>query len=52
MPLDPDDPRLTAFALGELDPADRAEVQALLLDDPDARAFVARRRGDGPPAPR
>ncbi len=40
MPFDPDDPRLTAYALGELDPADRASVEAILRDDPDARGFV------------
>ncbi len=36
-----DDPRLTAFALGEIDEdAERAEVEARLEDDPEARAFV------------
>jgi Ca-activated chloride channel family protein len=40
MPFDPDDPRLTAFALGELDPADRDEIEAILRDDPEGRAFV------------
>ena len=40
MPFDPDDPRLTAYALGELDAADRAEVEALLADSPEARRFV------------
>ncbi len=40
MPFDPDDPRLTAFALGELDLDDRAAIEAILRDDPDARDFV------------
>ena len=41
MPILPDDPRLTAFALGELGDADRAEVEALLSEEPDSRTFVA-----------
>lgn len=32
-----DDPRLTAYALGELDPAEREHVEALLASSPDAR---------------
>ncbi len=40
MPFDLDDPRLTAFALGELDPAERAAIEAILRDDPDCRAFI------------
>ena len=32
----PDDPRLTAYALGELDEADRLEVEALIANDPEA----------------
>ena len=40
--FDPDDPRLTAYALGELpDPADRAHVEALLAASPEARAELA-----------
>ena len=36
-----DDPRLTAYALGELDdPADRAEIEELLKTSPEARAYV------------
>lgn len=35
-----DDPRLTAYALGELPEAERAEVEALLRDDPAARAAL------------
>jgi Ca-activated chloride channel family protein len=34
------DPRLTAYALGEGDPTERAEVEALLANDPEARAAV------------
>jgi Ca-activated chloride channel family protein len=35
-----DDPRLTAYALGELDGAERADVEALLSRDEDARRAV------------
>ena len=36
--FDPEDPRLTAYALGELaDPAERAEVETLLQHHPEAR---------------
>lgn len=39
--MQPDgDPRLTAYALDELEPAERAEVEALLALDPAARAEV------------
>jgi Ca-activated chloride channel family protein len=38
--FNPDDPRLTAFVLGELDAADRAAVEQLLESSPEARAFV------------
>src|ERR1700733_2295970 len=41
MPFDPDDFRLTAYALGELDAADREAIESILHDDPDCRAFVA-----------
>lgn len=41
MTFDPDDPRLTAFALGELDEADRAAVESLLATSPEASRFVA-----------
>ena len=40
MTFDPEDPRLTAFALDELEPGDRAEIEALVQKDPEARAFV------------
>jgi len=39
-PFSPDDPQLTAYALGELDPAERAAVEARLRDDAAARAAV------------
>ena len=40
--FDPDDPRLTAYALGELtDPADRARMEQLLAASPQARAELA-----------
>ena len=51
MPIDPDDPRLTAFALGELDDADRPEIEA----HPRRRPRGPRLRRGGPgdrPAPR
>src|SRR5258708_3736643 len=36
----PDDPRLTAYALGELDPTERETFERLLDDSPAARAEV------------
>jgi Ca-activated chloride channel family protein len=36
----PDDPQLTAYALGELDETERQQVEARLRDDPAARATV------------
>ena len=42
-----DDPQFTAHALGELDtltPAERAEIEALLRDDPSAEAESAETR--------
>ncbi len=41
MPIAPDDPRLTALALGELDDRERPEVEALIADDPEALALVS-----------
>ncbi|PTX95671.1 von Willebrand factor type A domain-containing protein [Opitutus sp. ER46] len=38
--LSPDDPKLTAYALGELPESDRAAVEAALREDPAARAAV------------
>jgi hypothetical protein len=40
MTLRENDPRLTAYALGELDEAERREVEALLADDEQARQAV------------
>lgn len=36
----PDDPKLTAYALGELEDPERAAVEVALRDDPAARAVV------------
>ncbi|WZP00498.1 von Willebrand factor type A domain-containing protein [Isosphaeraceae bacterium EP7] len=48
MPLDADDPRLTAYALGELDdPAETAEIQAALAQSADLRQFVDEIRATG-----
>ena len=38
--LSADDPRLTAYALGELEGAERAEVEKALQNDPAAQATV------------
>ena len=38
--ISPDDPRLTTYALGEMEPAERAEFEQLLQQDPAARAIV------------
>jgi len=43
----PDDPKLTAYALGELEGAERAAVEAALRGDPVARAAVAEIRAVG-----
>ena len=43
----PDDPKLTAYALGELEGAERAAVEAALRDDPAARAAVEEIRALG-----
>ncbi len=40
MNIDPNDPRLTAFVLGELDPSERADVEALIIESPDCRQAV------------
>lgn len=39
--LSPDDPRLTAFALGELSGDERAQIAAIVQDDPALQAAVA-----------
>lgn len=38
--IDPNDPRLTTYALGEMEQAERAEFEQLLQDDAAARAMV------------
>ena len=44
--FDPEDPRLTAYALGELtDPADHAAVERTLQSSPEARAALQEIRG-------
>ncbi len=40
MTIDPNDPRLTAFVLGELDPTESAIVEAMLVESPDCRHAV------------
>jgi anti-sigma factor RsiW len=40
MNFDRDDPRLTAFVLGELDPTERAVVEAYLVESADCREAV------------
>lgn len=42
--LSPDDPRLTAYALGELSRDESAAVEAAMADDPLARAYVEETR--------
>ena len=43
--IPPDDPRLTAYALGEMEPAEREEFEKLLKQDAAARAMVAEING-------
>ncbi len=40
MPFDANDPRLTAYALDELDGDDRQAVEALIAEDAESRQFV------------
>jgi len=40
MRWNPDDPRLTAYALGELDSPDREAMEALVNENPEARRIV------------
>jgi Ca-activated chloride channel family protein len=40
MTFNPDDPKWTAYVLGELEESDRAEVESLLESSEEARAFV------------
>lgn len=42
--LSPEDPKLTAYALGELPDEDRAAVEAALRGDPAAQEYVAQTR--------
>lgn len=44
MNFDLSDPRLTAYVVGELDDAERAEVERLLAESPEARRAVAELR--------
>ena len=50
-----DDPRLTAYALGELDDAERSAIEVLLAESPESRQFVedirATARAPDRPAP-
>ncbi|MBM3890051.1 MAG: hypothetical protein FJ388_13120, partial [Verrucomicrobia bacterium] len=45
MKLDPQDPRLTNYALGELDETERAAVEAALANSPECRCVVDEIRG-------
>jgi Ca-activated chloride channel homolog len=40
MTFDNDDPRLTAYALGELDPHENGDIEKLLADNDEARKYV------------
>ena len=40
MTYDPDDPRLTAYALGELDEHERRDMEALLAENEEARSYI------------
>ena len=45
MNIDRDDPRLTAFVLGELDSAEHAVVEAYLIESADCRERPSKRSG-------
>ncbi|MCB1096136.1 MAG: von Willebrand factor type A domain-containing protein [Verrucomicrobiae bacterium] len=45
MKISPDDPILTAFVLGELDPSEFAQVEAAVMADPDLQVAVSDLRG-------
>ena len=47
MSIDPNDPRLTAYALGELDEMESAAVAAMIADDADAMRAVEEIRSLG-----
>src|SRR5579875_1634381 len=40
MTFDPNDPRLTAYVLGEIEPSERPEIEAMLEQSPEARQAV------------
>ena len=40
MKINPEDPRLTAYALNELEPGERATVEAELNNNPECREAV------------
>src|SRR5262245_15533247 len=40
MTFDPNDPRLTAYVLGELDPSERADIEAMLSECSECRQAV------------
>jgi Ca-activated chloride channel family protein len=40
MNIDPNDPRLTAFVLGELDPTERADIEGLIIESAECRQAV------------
>ena len=44
MPFDPNDPRLTAYALGELDDAERIEFESFIADSEEAHCFIEETR--------
>lgn len=43
-PIHPDDPRLTAYALGELDEGERVEIERQLAGNAECQAYVAELR--------
>ena len=40
MTFNPDDPKWTAYVLGELEASERAEMESLLESSEEARAYV------------
>ena len=38
--IEPNDPRLTAYVLGELDEAERSEMTAMIAASPELQQFV------------
>ena len=45
MKMNLDDPKLTAFALGELDEPERSTIARVVADSPEAQRFVDETRG-------